>query len=207
MSDIIQFSVPRSGSTLVTQILRDLFADKHVVKTHNFINSPGSKIVVTIRDFRDCLASNWRVLNDIPFSDLENGRVATKSELLFETERTKEFLCSLNSMNEHYQSEFLLLKYEDFVNNYGFIFDQISDYFAADISIATREVLTAKYSMHKNKARADQFTTFGKWEESGIHGLHVYKGEVGTWRHLIPKELHGILNSELAHDLKIWGYQ
>jgi len=87
MTHIIQLAIPRSGSTVIYQVLRHVFPTENIVKTHHF--SAGSKIstvmylflrnlsqksdfanamikndtkfILTCRDFRDIVVSQWKI--------------------------------------------------------------------------------------------------------------------------------------------------
>ncbi len=58
---VILFGVPRSGSTLLYQILRLMFPDGGILWTHQFIPPPPDVwLIISERDIRDCMASYCR---------------------------------------------------------------------------------------------------------------------------------------------------
>jgi Sulfotransferase domain len=61
-SQIIAAGIPRSGSTMMYQVLAALFPSIRITKTHDFIKETHAKIVVTYRDFRDVAVSFARVV-------------------------------------------------------------------------------------------------------------------------------------------------
>ncbi len=66
---VILFCTPRSGSTLLYQILRLMFPDVGILWTHQFIPPPAHAwLIISHRDVRDCIASHCR--HRLP--DLEN---------------------------------------------------------------------------------------------------------------------------------------
>ena len=58
---IIQYGLWRSGITLVWNILCRLFPEKNIAKVHKITNIANNKVVSTIRDPRDILASMIRI--------------------------------------------------------------------------------------------------------------------------------------------------
>jgi len=60
MEKIYQYGMGRSGTTLIYQILRMLFKEASIIKTHQFVET-SDPVVATYRDFRDVLVSSWRV--------------------------------------------------------------------------------------------------------------------------------------------------
>jgi len=187
---VIQFSPPRSGSTFVTQIMKELLPNIKVMKIHKCFKERGTKVVVTIRDFRDILASNWRVLNNITFDELSVGRKITDAELKIEMDRTIYFVEELHKMVNYYGDQMSILKYEEFYNNHNFLYDALESCLSVNVSTELRQNLSEKYGMKANRERADKLDGFRKWDSSGIHGNHVYKGEVGTWRKMVQNNHH-----------------
>src|ERR1051326_2441414 len=64
----ICYGIPRSGSTLVYQLVSSLFS-RGVAKTHGYCRYP-IRTVVSCRDFRDVTISMWRKC-----TPANNGRV------------------------------------------------------------------------------------------------------------------------------------
>ena len=61
MSIIKLYGLPRSGGTLIYNIVKELHPEKNIdPQTHSYF-SDGDLIVVTFRDFRDSIISAWRV--------------------------------------------------------------------------------------------------------------------------------------------------
>jgi hypothetical protein len=206
---IVQYSIPRTGSTLITQILKQVFPDNKVFKTHNVIKQDLA-IVSTYRDFRDVLVSGWRVHHDIPLQDLNAGRKITSEELDKNLRKLISDIKSLEGMKAHYQDNMLLLKYEDFIHNYDYVFSELVRFFQVEISEDLRNKVKVYCSIDKNLERSGKFKTFRKqWDKDTlIHGLHIYKrGEPGGWKHLVPEELHYEVNSRLKKFLIRWGYE
>lgn len=208
---IIQCSVPRSGSTLITQILKSVFPETKIQKVHGFIkNSHNVPIILTYRDFRDVLVSSWRVREDIPFVELDNGRKISLKEL----NDTLKFICAridsaLNHTTSVYKENCLILKYEYFYNNFDYIFSNIEEFFHIKLSDSLKELIKQDNNLKANKKRSLKFDSFHNknWDDTGIHGLHVYTGEVGIWKRFVPLEHHDFINNSLKIYLDQWGYE
>jgi hypothetical protein len=204
---IIQFSIPRSGSTFVTQILKDLLPKIKIMKVHNCVKERGVKVVVTIRDFRDVLTSNWRVMNNITFKELSDGRKPTDEEIKIEINRTIFFIEELHKMIDYYGDQMTILKYKNFYKNHDYLYDRLEGYLAINISIELRQELSEKYGIKANRERADKLDSFRNWDSSGIHGNHIFKGEVGGWKEIIKSPHHAMINDSLQNYLERWKYQ
>jgi hypothetical protein len=208
MDRIIQFSIPRSGSTFVTQVFKYLLPEIKVMKVHKCVIESNVKVVVTIRDFRDILASNWRVLNNITFEELSVGRKPTYEEVKIEIGRTVNSIKELHKMRDYYKDQMSMLKYEDFYSNHDCLYDFLEEHFQLSISVELRQELSEKYGMEANRKRAAKLKNFRSWDnDSGIHGAHVYTGEVGSWKKMIKESHHAMINDGLQSYLEKWGYQ
>lgn len=207
MNNIVQFSIPRSGSTFVTQIIKELFPENKIIKVHNYFEKKHTKVVATIRDFRDILVSSWRVLNDISFEEILAGRRPTHIELREELNRTIFYIKELYKMINYYGDNIFIIKYEDFYQDHSFLYDFLENCFEITIPEDLRENLSDKYSIERNRERADKYNTFKKWDDLGIHGKHVYKGKVGTWKEIIESCNHSLLNNALQDYLCEWDYK
>lgn len=67
MRPLMICSIPRSGSTLVEQILQEVFPSERVCKTHPATTDwrpNGELVLTTIRDPRDVVASLYRVCKE-----------------------------------------------------------------------------------------------------------------------------------------------
>ena len=80
MSIIKLYGLPRSGGTLIYNIVKELHPDKNIdPQTHSYF-SDGDLIVVTFRDFRDSIISAWRVGKG--FDSKSNIKLASYEGLL-----------------------------------------------------------------------------------------------------------------------------
>jgi len=193
---IVQFGIPRSGSTLVTQIMKNALKEK-VFKVHDYFG--GDKIVCTYRDFRDSSISNWRTrINP------DKNRKISRQEIYKQFKDTVLHVRSLRRYKE--ENKAIFLRYEDFVNNYNFIYDELEKYFNIKLDQENRIKLTNYSSFNQNMERSKKFKNFSEWDDTGIHGLHLYKGQVGTWKEFINEDDIDYINDLYFSLLIEWGY-
>ena len=211
MQLIIQAGVPRSGSTLVTQALEKLFPKATVLKIHGFRDVDTA--VVTYRDFRDVLVSLWRVQKEIPLAELEQGKQMPKSDIEHFLPVVTKYVDDIN----RYKSldNVLFLKYEQFYNDYDFLFDAFEQYFNVKLNSNLKKKIKKHISLEVNTRRAAKFPNFHSKRRHKmfarnnfrIHGLHIYSPKPGAWRDLIAPEHHELINNRLGKYLKQWGYE
>lgn len=202
---VIQYSVGRSGSTLVTQIVNALDGVE-VRATHIYRrNLLNRKMIIPFRDFRDVLVSKWRANEEVPSEDLFAGRKMTRADL---DKWLPVVADSVRVLNRTVKSNphALLLQYEKFVDDYDYIFDRVEVYLGKTYTPELKAELKERFSLAANKRRSEQLESFTQWDEQGIHGKHVFTGEIGTWKKVIGQENHALVNHFLGADLSRWGY-
>ncbi|MDP2685271.1 MAG: hypothetical protein Q8P20_09640 [bacterium] len=202
----------RSGSTLVTQVLKQLFPGTKVQKIHGFMQGAESlPIISTCRDFRDVMVSVWRVKNDISLKDLDNGRKMDPSDIDKYLVELVSKIKILNRMRKAYDKNLIVLKYEKFTVDYDYMFNELEVFFHASFNNKLRDRIKRYSSLDMNTKRSAKFSSFhnGNWDKiTLIHGLHIYKnGQPGIWKQLVPANKHDIVNSSLKGYLKQWGYE
>ncbi len=194
---IIQFGIPRSGSTLVTQIMKNALKTK-IFKVHDYYL--GDKIVCTYRDFRDSSISNWRTrINP------DRNKKISRQEIYGQYKYIEHCEKFLKKYWE--EKKAIFLRYEDFVDNYDYIYDALETYFGIKLDKEERNRLTNYSSFKKNMERSKEFNNFLEWDnETLIHGLHLHKGKVGTWKEFVKPEDVKYLNDLFFKLLLGWGY-
>lgn len=210
MDKIIQYSIERSGSTLMTQILKRLFPGMKINKVHGFLKGVEHPIVVTYRDFRDVMVSRWRVQEDIPLKDLDIGRKMNSNEISEYLGSTIERVKILNRMRRTYEKNLITMQYEKFIEDYDYIFDELEVFFNDSFSEKLRQDIKQYSSLEANTKRSLKFKSFhnGNWDLNLIHGLHIYKkGQPGIWKQLVPKNKHDSVNFRFKEHLEQWGYK
>lgn len=216
---IVQFGIPRSGTTVIWQILNELFPND-VLKTHT-IKKYNCKAVLTVRDFRDTfvsqLTTNGEKKGKMECVNAELCCIETKSiEIPNITKniidkysiKIKNSEKLLQKYLEIYNNNNICLKYEYFFENFEYIFDKFETFFNIMIDNNIRNYIKYKYNIESNKKISNMLEDFNQWDsKSLIHGHHIINGKPGNWRYVVPRYLHHHLNKSLANILKKWGYE
>jgi len=195
---VIQYGIPRSGSTLIWQILNYLFTD--VTKTHNYINTK-LPVFITYRDFRDTIMSYWRIYN-------LNKKLTSE----------KELIKTINNYNHHFdilekyksKNNTAWLKYELFYDNFNYIYDIIETLLNINIDDKEKDIIKNKFNVTNNLNISTQLKghfdkTYDKITK--LHANHIYnKGKINNWKLILDNKLH-LKYTELLYDiLKEWNY-
>lgn len=203
---ILHITPGRSGSTFITQILKQLYGEDNVLATHNYIDAGERKVVLTVRDFRDVLVSWWRTHSNLLPEELENGRKMAPNEIV---KFTKDISLTIGALNKaaDVNPDALVLRYKEFYpNNFDYLFAQF-DAFFGEISDEDKQAVRDKFSFDKNIERQKKYKYFvDHIDNEGIHGNHMYKGTIGGWKELVNPEDYQLVNDGLAAHLKRWGY-
>lgn len=226
-SSIIAAGIPRSGSTMMYQVLAALFPGVNITKTHDFVKKNNAKIVVTYRDFRDVAVSLIRVIRSEkqqPYRTKELGVVesweplptfnkhedkATRQELESALRTVLSRIEALDNYNNLALSSkrVLLMRYELFFQDYEYIFQQLSDFFEVNIDETTKLKIIEATSVESNLKIASKLPDFSYYDpESLIHGEHIYDGKVGGWVRLINPEDYDLVYELLGDALGRYNY-
>jgi len=168
---VIQFGIPRSGSTLVYNLLRELLPSPYfILKTHALRPKDlQQKIVATYRNPLDVMASVFE----------SHGLAVTDEEI-----RKQLFLLSKHGLWDVFELKHkpnaLLLRYEEFVGNFALLFDEIGHFFEIDIPQGQRQALSDRYDIQKVKQSIDPAKDFSHKDKRGFHGKHVSRFEGGS---------------------------
>ncbi|MDB3870278.1 hypothetical protein N9351_05420 [Candidatus Thioglobus sp.] len=211
---IVQFSPVRSGSTLVANILRDLFPERTVRKAHD-IRSLSRKMHLHLIKFP--VVSTYRYPLDIIASEL---KVNNTSPTAIEIERACQFL-DHNGLAELKKilnmKNVLLLKYEDFYGNLDFLFDSFESFFDITIDEQTRGKLKNDYSIDNIKKITDKlspeaFIDINHKDSTGsdgvFHGRHISesKGKPGSYKLFFNEEQIEWLRYKFSDFIEDFGY-
>jgi hypothetical protein len=178
---ILQFSPPRSGSTLVYNILREVFPRYKVEKCHT-LNSRNlaSPIVATYRNPVDIVASLLLVSN----CSVTDANIREQC-ILLNTQGIWDLLTIRN------RSNLLLLRYEDFVDDFDVLFNGIENHFQIGIPHEKRKRLSTKYSRKSVQAIAERYDDFSQYDsKTQFHGRHIsrFNGAPNFARQLLSDE-------------------
>lgn len=180
--------IPRSGSTLVCQLLKGSVhpEEYEVIHTHPTVGyrEPVYHTFITIRHPYDVAASRYRVrLSRNPES---GGLDGLRSEMA--------------DMAQHYagleqlkQLPHTVLRYEHFYNDYNQVFSAFE--IALDIRIDSddRYRLCHEYSLSANKMRASKLPDFNTYDNDLIHGDHIGSVVPGSWKDTLPEMYHQVM--------------
>ena len=201
------FGVSRSGGTFIYNIINEIFQGKVKPQSHGFFETE-RKVIATYRDFRDSTVSWWR-MEVGKFTDIEEKRFMTKDELVIYADRMKRLVNNeLHKMREHYpEDQILFLRYEEFFNNFDFIFSSVENFLEIELSDELKETIIKKYNLQSQKKEAAKFEDYKGYDEiRHIHGHHIMNGEPQTWMKLVNPNHYFLLNYILKDGLRNWGY-
>ena len=182
---IIQYSPVRSGSTLLYNILKMLFTNVH--KAHH-LEEPNKnnigRIMTTFRHPYDCVISQTQInITDPTFEDYKkNVSVYLKN--------------GGNNMFDNFQKilthkKIVWFKYEDFVNDFGYIFDKIQNGSDLEISDERRSEIEEKLNIDKVNNYIQKFKDFSEYDrDNHFHGNHISKdkGAINKYRKYLSED-------------------
>ena len=215
---ILQYALPRSGSTLILQVLIRIFEKENIQYSHDFVEAKGRHLIMTKRDFRDLVASHWRIwcakfddsgnIVNVPTIDETMGEVRTVKNRIKILERYKEFYEGYDKL--------LVLDYKDFFNNYEYLFNQLESFFGIRISPKKKEEIIKETNLDVKRKQQSEIPLvhkdriFDNWlDQRDIHANHIHptiNPEHGYWKKIFPPEFHKMINDSLEKELKEWGY-
>jgi len=211
---VLQYALPRSGSSMIQQILRELPL-KDYYYSHDFIENCDWPIISTLRDFRDVFISHWRIWHG-EFDD--NGNLInspTEEQIVKILYTIHNKIVVLNTYKEKYKEKILWLKYEKFYNNHEYIFNELEKFLDIKISKQKRKEIIKLSSLETNKKRqelvpiVDKKRIFNNVGEEGIHANHIspVDSKPGYWKKIVNQEFQYLIEESLSEELRRWGYK
>jgi len=197
---LVQFSPPRSGSTLVYNIMREIYPNKKIFKVHTFRAMCNElSVVVTYRHPLDCIASSI-----IRYKREPNQEELDRQIKIFDEQGFKDLINIKDKPN------FLMLKYEDYVDNYDYIYDHFEKFFKIKIDDKKRESITSKYNIKSVEKiiseNGDSFSDCDK--KTKLHGNHIskFKGASNYYEEFFSTEQIKILKDYYSDILNTFDY-
>ena len=195
---IAQFSPPRSGSTLVYNLLREIFPKKKIFKVHTLrIMCYELNVVGTYRHPLDCIASSIIRYNKKPTEEEIQRQIKIFNQPLH------------NLLTSKKMSNVLLLKYERFLNDFEYIFDNFEKFFEIKITEDQRKNLTDEYKIEnvEKKLSGGGFAEMDK--KTQLHGNHIskYKGASGYYNDFFSIEQIDFLKKSYFEILREFDYE
>lgn len=183
---IIQYSPVRSGSTLLYNILKMIFID-NVYKAHHLEDPNKNNIRYIMTTFRhpfDCVISLTQINTIKPsFEDYKkNVSVYLKN--------------GGNNMFDNFQKvlthkKIIWFKYEDFVNDFEYIFNKIQKETKMEIIEKKRKEIEDILNIEKVNKYIQKFKDFSEYDRnSHFHGNHISKdkGEINRYRKYLSED-------------------
>lgn len=213
---VAQYALPRSGSTLVLQVLKKILGDDNIDYSHKFRETK-LPLIITLRDFRDTVASYWRIWH----GKLENGNIVntpTYEEVKSATGSAVARINQLNQYQDHYKGKNVLwLRYEDFFDNYNYLFNEIEEFLDIKVSEEKRVQIINETNLETKRKYQTEIPIdpskkriFDNYEDHhDVHANHIHptiKPTPGYWKQIFPEEFHALIEFTLEEPLKRWGY-
>jgi len=195
---LVQFSPPRSGSTLVYNLMREIFSNKKIFKVHTLRSMCYElKVVATYRHPLDCIAS----------SIIRYGKSPTDDEIQRQLEIFNQPLRNLITANK--MDNILLLRYEEFVNDFDYIFDHFELFFKIKIQPEKRKALISEYKIEsvQKKLKGGGFEALDK--KTQLHGNHIskFKGASGYYNDFFNDEQIDFLKKSYFEVINEFNYE
>ena len=191
---IVQFGPPRSGTTLVYNILKDIFPERFV-ETRHYYRQVDRKFptVVTYRNPLDSIISQLLIYAKVNGNNLKKEEpklIITKKMLddvvkVFEKNGIWEVLNIKNNKNV------LMLKYEDFFNNFDVIFDKVEIFFKKKIDIEKRNLIKKNYNIESVEQISNKMKSYKEIDfKTLFHGDHINdnKGKPHYYKKFLKEE-------------------
>jgi len=199
---VIQFSPPRTGSTLVWNILTELFPGRRIKKKHSLrktrLGPFHLPVVCTVRHPLDAVASCIQC-RDLPLTD------QTIDDLIEEFDR----LAIQTVLDIRNDPHVLILKYEQFSADYEFLFDELERFFGITIGPDQRQIIQKKYNVRQVKQKTEQMGDFSNWDkENHLHGRHISKfnGASGYYQQFFSAEQIRRMSLHYQQYMQVFGY-
>jgi 4-amino-4-deoxy-L-arabinose transferase-like glycosyltransferase len=204
----VVYGVPRSGSTLLRNILNTIFDGNIQVQKHDFFKTT-AKVICAYRDFRDSAVSQWRIQR-AGFDTEDTKQVVDFNTIKFNaTHIQNQVNNNLNRFKQHYDSsQIYFARYETYHNDFDYLCNDLEQFFEIVIVDELRNFLKQTWNKDIVKRKfSNALKAFqGMDGETEIHGQHVYKGAVGTYQELLVPEAHEEITNFFKPELETWGY-
>lgn len=191
--------IPRSGSTLVHQILRSVLDGWDIRHSHPaaLIGRRDEPLLATYRDPYDVAASRYRVRISRG-GESDGGAVGLMAEI-DEMHRHFSAFIALDRCN------MVSLRYESYWNNHAPIYNAIEEVCGVRVDEDRRLEISERFSVKANRERAGKLADFNQVDDTGIHGAHVATPEPGGWR-MMPEWSRTIIVQRASQYRETLGY-
>jgi len=190
---IIQFSPPRTGSTLLWNTLKHCFPDREVVKCHElssfYKKHRQAPIVASIRNPLDSISSAM-----LRYKQDATDEVVRDYIRKYQNKRMDDIL----SVNDLKNAK--VIKYEDFAFDFSVMFKAIEELFAVEVGDDVKSEVIEKFDIQRVKQKSDKLGEFSNMDSSDqIHGRHVseYSGASGYHSEVLSKKQIEMIKHDL----------
>jgi len=195
--NIIQFGPIRSGTTLIYNILQNIF-DTKIVKCHQLYNGFKGVYVVTYRHPFDCIISTIQRDN----LEVNNKNIIDKTnEYLLQG--GKAITLAFDGLKKG--NNVVLLKYESFVNDFDYIYGKIEDFFKMKIPNEYKNIFNQKFNINNVEKVTKMFKDFSEYDpKTNWHGNHISKdkGECFKYKKYLSNEQIKMIDDLLLKEMK-----
>jgi len=164
MLAIIQFSPPRSGSTLCYNAIKWLAPERTLKKTHGveyrWFLCP---IITTLRDPFDSVVSACQVHGE-QINDENVTKRASRMKTSYDGLKRLKFFPRV-----------LVLQYDEFYDDYDYLFDKIASFLNVEKQPGASDNFRAEYNVERlySRTKDARFDEYDK--DTHIHGSHISK--------------------------------
>lgn len=192
---IVQLSLPRTGSTLLFNILQYLFESgdqNRVIKTHTFSHIPTHikkdktiYLVSSLRSPLDQLASRILTFNIDP---KETNFLLREVKAL--VKHQKKLIRTVTK-----QKHSLLLNYDQF-SDFDYLFDNLERFFEIHIAEEDRAYIRKNFCKESFQKVSDALQDYTQIDPlTNLHGNHIHQSFPGYWKGLISPSLHPLFEA------------
>lgn len=172
--NLLLFSPVRTGSTLLFNVLKKIYTYK-IYKLHYCKLKNDYKYVVI--SYRNPLDSILSIINT-------QKKEITNDSVVFYT--NSYLKCGGETLIKNFrhfkqQDKILLLKYENFYNNYEHMYEKFEKHLNIKITAKKRKEMTDELCVKSVLKKIDKFASFNEFDkETHYHGLHISKNKGNT---------------------------
>jgi hypothetical protein len=198
-ADIILFSIPRSGSMMLFQLLQGLCPFGGVVYTHSFLSPPASLwCLCSYREFRAATVSHWRYR-----THPARGQVMSESEVRRFAGCTAGFIDAMNRYKSH--PRLTWLKYEDHGGDPLKTLQLLATDYTRETGQDISGWLQARANVYLSQEPQRQMSSTLQLESLHMNPGHVSDGSNDCMRWLTASGW-ALMTDLLSKDLCDWGY-
>ena len=197
---IIVFGPPRSGTTLVYNILKDIFPKRNVEHRHTYRKKDEKfPTVVVYRHPLDCITSSILRYQLKPTQEVIQQQI-----LEFENNDIWKVIEVKDNKN------ILMLKYEDFVHNFEIVFNAAEKFFNIKIYSDIRKLINERYNINSVEKITGKMETYKEMDRKTLfHGKHfnINKGEPNYHKNFLKEDQIVYLSNIYKNFLLTFNYK